>query len=222
MHDPTKNDCNPSRGSADGAAAGDQTGVLTLGEGPGSSTGENRGNGEGKRRPAKHAKTAKGKRKPVFPNICHEKYSDDWYTPPEIPQSLGEFDLDPCAAKERPKLNHALVNWRGVDGLSQEWFGRVWLNPPYSAVGPWLDKLAKHGNGIALLNSWTEREWMQKGIRAADGAMFLRTRVRFIHPSGRRNHGCCGQVLLAFGADNLRRLAMSGLEGVVMRRAHHG
>ena len=23
-------------------------------------------------------------------------YSDEWYTPPEIPRALGTFDLDPC------------------------------------------------------------------------------------------------------------------------------
>lgn len=28
-------------------------------------------------------------------------YSDEWYTPPEIIEALGEFDLDPCAAPPR-------------------------------------------------------------------------------------------------------------------------
>ena len=58
-------------------------------------------------------------------------YSDEWYTPPTVPQSLGVFDLDPAAA---PML-HAREKWGpGVDGLAREWQGRVWLNPPYSNV----------------------------------------------------------------------------------------
>ena len=39
------------------------------------------------------------------------------------------------------------------DGLSKEWFGRVFLNPPYSRplVSQFMEKMAAHGNGIALV-----------------------------------------------------------------------
>lgn len=55
---------------------------------------------------------------------------DEWLTPPEIIRSLGEFDLDPCSPINRPwdtALNHYTI----IDnGLKQQWYGRVWCNPP--------------------------------------------------------------------------------------------
>ena len=57
--------------------------------------------------------------------------SDEWYTPPSIFESLGPFDLDPCAPV-KPLWKIAKVNYSKLDdGLSHEWHGRVWLNPPY-------------------------------------------------------------------------------------------
>lgn len=58
--------------------------------------------------------------------------SDEWYTPKEILDALGKFDLDPCAPI-RPLWPTAEVMYdQNIDGLSQIWEGRVWLNPPYS------------------------------------------------------------------------------------------
>lgn len=56
--------------------------------------------------------------------------SDEWYTPPYITKALGEFDLDPCAARGWITAKNHL--YKEDDGLANEWHGRVWLNPPYS------------------------------------------------------------------------------------------
>lgn len=49
--------------------------------------------------------------------------SDEWYTPLELVEALGEFDLDPCAPV-RPlwKTAARMVN-KEQDGLSIEWGG---------------------------------------------------------------------------------------------------
>lgn len=58
--------------------------------------------------------------------------TDEWYTPKEIIESLGEFDLDPCSPV-KPLWQTAKVMYnKHDDGLKQKWEGRVWLNPPYS------------------------------------------------------------------------------------------
>ena len=58
--------------------------------------------------------------------------SDEWYTPREIIEALGEFDLDPCAPMH-PLWPTAKIMYNKQDnGLVQNWKGRVWLNPPYS------------------------------------------------------------------------------------------
>lgn len=85
----------------------------------------------------------------------HHKYkggTDVWLTPPSIIKSLGEFDLDPCAPENRPWDTAKHHYTEADDGLSKPWFGRVWLNPPYSRdiIGLWMERMAEVGNGISL------------------------------------------------------------------------
>ena len=79
--------------------------------------------------------------------------TDEWYTPKEIIDSLGKFDLDPCAPINPLWQTAKIMYNKSDDGLTKEWAGRVWLNPPYSRplIGQFVRKLAEHGNGIALL-----------------------------------------------------------------------
>lgn len=61
------------------------------------------------------------------------KNHDEYLTPPTIIESLGVFDLDPCApSDERRPWDTALVHFSEEDdGFPKEWEGRVWCNPPY-------------------------------------------------------------------------------------------
>lgn len=60
------------------------------------------------------------------------------------PTATSPFDLDPCSpckganAPVWARQHFTLAD----DGLAQEWHGRVWLNPPYHSLGPWLQKAA--------------------------------------------------------------------------------
>ena len=72
------------------------------------------------------------------------KLSDRRFTLPStlatIREVFGvkEFDLDPCAdsftriAKRQFEPMH--------NGLVRDWFGRVYVNPPFSGIAPWVDK----------------------------------------------------------------------------------
>mgnify|MGYP000856532500 FL=1 len=73
---------------------------------------------------------------------------DVWLTPKHIIDALGKFDLDPCAAPlPRPWETASASFIEADDGLSQEWFGRVWMNPPYGrGIGAWMKKMADHAN----------------------------------------------------------------------------
>ena len=79
--------------------------------------------------------------------------SDDYYTPQHVFDALDiRFDLDVCAP---PGGSHTVPADNYLtqleDGLLAPWHGRVWMNPPYSNVTPWVSKFINHANGICLV-----------------------------------------------------------------------
>lgn len=147
--------------------------------------------------------------------------TDEWYTPIEIIQLLGEFDLDPCAPVN-PLWKTANVMYNKNDnGLSKKWFGRVWLNPPYSRplIELFVRRLAEHGNGIALLYNRCDSKMFQNVIfEKATGMKFLRHRIRFYRPDGSKgNSPGCGSLLVAFGEKNADIIKNCDIEGKFVR-----
>jgi len=142
-------------------------------------------------------------------------YSDEWYTPVEIPSAMGEFDLDPCAGPS----NHARINLRATEGandLTHPWEGRVWLNPPYSNVHDWLERLIAHNDGVALVNARPETQWFQRAAHCALATLWLKRRIGFIRPDGKATHPPVGSVLLAYGEGAANALRNCGLAGILM------
>jgi hypothetical protein len=141
-----------------------------------------------------------------------------WLTPPGILEALGEFDLDPCTPEVMPwKTAHRRFTEK-EDGLVQPWHGRVWLNPPYGRqVHSWIEKMAQHGNGIALTFARTDTAFWFKSIwPRAQAILFLKGRLHFHHEDGRRAKANAGapSVLIAYGGENADVLRCSGIEGV--------
>lgn len=144
--------------------------------------------------------------------------SDTWLTPPDILAALGDFDLDPCAAPEpRPWPTAARHICRPADGLAEPWAGRVWLNPPYSREAVrWLQRLAAHGSGTALVFARTETSWFVETVwRRASAVLFLHGRLHFHRGDGVRAAANAGapSCLVAYGSPDADRLEVSGLAG---------
>ncbi len=142
--------------------------------------------------------------------------TDEWLTPPFILRALGDFDLDPSAPVIRPWDTAAQHFTIQDNGLLRRWFGRVWLNPPYSIAGRFMARLAGHGQGTALIFARTETEWWFNTVwRAASALLFLKGRLNFHLPDGRRAAKNAGapSVLVAYGAGDAERLAESGIGG---------
>lgn len=135
---------------------------------------------------------------------------DEWLTPPEIVQCLGEFDLDPCSPINRPwataKKHFTILD----DGLKQKWEGRVFMNPPYGRMtDAWLWKLSRHGNGIALIFARTETEMFFNHVWGkATALLFLKGRLFFYHVDGTKAKHNSGapSVLVAYGSNNAEAL----------------
>ena len=146
------------------------------------------------------------------------KNHDEYLTPPTIIESLGVFDLDPCApSDERRPWDTALVHYSEEDdGFPKEWKGRVWCNPPYGReTFKWLGKLAAHGNGIALIFARTETIGFHGEIwDKADAVFFFKGRLKFWSVTG-EEHGPANapSCLVAYGKNNVEALRNSGLHG---------
>lgn len=143
--------------------------------------------------------------------------TNEWYTPPEIFTALDlTFDLDPCAPEGGvswiPAERHYSIK---DDGLLQPWEGRVWLNPPYgTATGSWVERLARHGNGIALVFARTDTIWGQAAIARASAVCFITGRLSFIAggDGDQRGHNAAtASMLLAYGEVCAEALRTCGL-----------
>lgn len=144
--------------------------------------------------------------------------SDEWYTPREIVDALGHFELDPCAPV-RPLYQTADVMVdKNRDGLKYPWGGcRVWCNPPYSQplITQFVQRMADNNNGILLLFARLDNKLFQEIILPrATAILFMRHRVRFYREDGTQGGSPgIGSVLIAFGSNNAEILRRSGIAG---------
>lgn len=144
----------------------------------------------------------------------------EWLTPPELVIKLGEFDLDPCTPIN-PPFTHAKTNFNvNDDGLKKEWFGRVYMNPPYGkGMDRWIEKLKMHGNGIALIFARTETKCFFNHIwDDAVAILFVKGRIKFYNIDGEQK-GTPGapSIFVAYGNENADALEKSGIEGKFIR-----
>lgn len=156
-------------------------------------------------------------------NVNFEKAENttvEWLTPPELVKKLGNFDLDPCTPIN-PPFTHAKVNFSIIDdGLKKDWFGRVYMNPPYGkGMELWIEKLKNHGNGIALIFARTETKCFFAHIwNDADAVLFVKGRIKFYNLEGNQV-GTPGapSIFIAYGEENARALEESKIDGRFIR-----
>lgn len=160
---------------------------------------------------------------PMFDIAGVSNENDEWYTPSWMFKALGvEFDLDPCSPGAPPSSVPAKRHLTKSDnGLTAEWSGSVWLNPPFSGKRPWYERLVGHGNGIALMPARTETIDLQTYMSAADALLFLKGRIYFErgHRPGANGNGVIttppfGIVLCAYGRSMAEALLKSDVQGI--------
>lgn len=132
--------------------------------------------------------------------------TDMWETPEEFFKALDaefHFDVDVCAVKENAKCKKFFSPEQ--DGLSQEWRGVCWCNPPYGRkIGEWVRRAylaAKTGNAtvVALLPARTDTKWFHEYIYGKAEIRFVKGRLKFgggeeqcpVPVDGRHLDGCC-------------------------------
>lgn len=148
--------------------------------------------------------------------------SNDWITPEWVIKALGPFDLDPCASAVQPWRTARRMISPPNDGLAKRWRGRVWMNSPYGQkLKMWIERLADHGNGIALVPGRTEVEsWFWPFIwERATAILFFRGRLYFHRPDGARlGNAGHGSVLAIYGTHNRRTVDEALINGTIRGR----
>jgi hypothetical protein len=117
--------------------------------------------------------------------------SVDWCTPRKIWEPIQEFfggriDLDPCS-----NHNSAVPAGQRIclpeDGLEKEWFGKVFVNPPYGReLKNWVLKgITEYLMGniqevVFLIPAYVDTKiWQQAIFGKASAICFLNGRVKF-------------------------------------------
>ena len=152
--------------------------------------------------------------------------TDEWYTPSWIFDALDVvFDLDPCCPhpNEWVPAKHYLT--KDDNGLEENWYGSVWLNPPFgrrNGIRPWLEALRDHGNGIALVPNRTATEWWQEAAVNSDALLFVEGKIRFVRPDGSEGISpSYGNVLMAYGEEMADALIMSEIAGLRVEQPYY-
>lgn len=147
------------------------------------------------------------------PHVINNSTDNEWYTPEIYIQSarevLGTIDLDPASndfANETVKATTYFTE--KTNGLEQDWFGNIWMNPPYQTalLQQFADKLiaSDFQQAIVLVNNATETAWFKTLISKASAIVFPTGRIRFRKRDGEKGAPLQGQAFLYCG-DNPQR-----------------
>lgn len=147
--------------------------------------------------------------------------TDVWLTPPAIIEALGgasSFDLDPAAAVDRPWSTARQHYTIEDNGLILPWFGRIWLNPPYSnpLIARFMGRMAAHNRGVSLIFARTETDTFHRFVwDVAAAVLFLRGRINFCRTDGvvASENGGAPSVLIAYGEEDCEILSAAPIDG---------
>jgi ParB family chromosome partitioning protein len=162
-------------------------------------------------------------------HVSHNSVENEWYTPSKYIEAartvMGSIDLDPAScelAQETVQANQYFTI--DENGLTKEWRGNVWLNPPYSkeSVGLFAAKLVEEtanlSQAIVLVNNATDTQWFHEIASVATAICFVRGRIKFNDKNGKpANAPVQGQVCVYVGGNAEKFCLVFSSFGIVAR-----
>jgi ParB family chromosome partitioning protein len=146
-------------------------------------------------------------------HVSHNSVENEWYTPSKYIEAartvMGSIDLDPASCELAQETVQAGQYFTIDDnGLTKEWRGNVWLNPPYSkeSIGLFAAKLVEEtanlSQAIVLMNNATDTHWFHQIAKVAMAMCFVRGRIKFNDKTGTpSNSPVQGQVFIYVGGE---------------------
>jgi ParB family chromosome partitioning protein len=145
-------------------------------------------------------------------HVSNNSGENEWYTPECYIESarlvMGVIHLDPASSEIANKtVNSNLFYTQEDDGLSKEWFGNIWMNPPYShpLIFQFISKLVQSkgvNQAIVLVNNGTETQWGQLLLSNSSAVCFHQSRIRFIDKYGNLGQAPLqGQMICYIGSN---------------------
>jgi len=108
---------------------------------------------------------------------------NDSYGTPQWLMDVFDGWFDPCPLNPCPK----------TDGLSLEWGGRTYCNPPYSKPDPWVNKaIEESGKGktiVMLMRVDTSTRWFARLVEVDAHFFWYSGRMKFTDPFRRESSG---------------------------------
>ena len=138
---------------------------------------------------------------------------NEWYTPSEYLEIVREFfggtiELDAASSDAAQEEVRARTYFTKVDdALARNWFGRVWLNPPYSQpeIAHFVTKLVREFSAkrvteaILLTHNFTDTAWFHETASAAAAICFTKGRIKFYNAAGLGVASTQGSAFTYFG-----------------------
>jgi phage N-6-adenine-methyltransferase len=145
-------------------------------------------------------------------HVSNNSGNNEWYTPIKYIEAarnvMGSIDCDPASSEIANKTVRAKIYYTIDDnGLSRDWIGNVWMNPPYSqpAIQEFATKLTNElsrdvSQACVLVNNATETKWFHTLLLKVNCICLIKGRVKFVDIHGRPTGAPLqGQVVLYFG-----------------------
>ena len=129
--------------------------------------------------------------------------TDLWYTPQDFFKKYDDvykFETDVCATDDNAKC--AKYYTEEMDGLSQEWRGVCWMNPPYGrTISKWMKKAYESSLSgatvVCLVPARTDTGWWHNYAMKGD-IEFIKGRLKF---GGSKNSAPFPSAVVVFKQD---------------------
>jgi len=137
---------------------------------------------------------------------------------------MGSIDTDPASNEKAQETVKAAAYYTAEDnGLTKEWQGNIYLNPPYSQpeikqfINKLLTELTPGKQAILLTNNNTDTNWFYDAAEKAQYICFTKGRINFYKENGEITSPTNGQAFFYFGSKGDKFKEVFSKFGLIMK-----